>query len=137
MPALFLLFRGPMLGAAAVLGVLVGGWLWLVMIHDPAIRAEYAAERDAQVAAARAEDQRRAVAALADMELQQRQALAQAATTRERIIRVPVTTACSAAPAVAAALDGLRAAPGGAGAPRDPGAAAGLPARPAAPAAGH
>lgn len=125
---------GPAIGAGLVLAGAVAGLGWLHLVHDPAIRAAYAAELDAQVAAARAEDQKRAIAAMADLEERHRAQLAQASTIRERVIRVPVTTACAAAPAVAAALDGLRAGAGPAGATGGAPGAAGMPGRPAAPA---
>lgn len=131
---LLALVQGPAAGAVMLALALAGGWGWLRLVHDPAIRAEYAAELDAQVAAARDDEQRRALAALASLEASHREAQARAATTRERIIRVPVTTACAAAPAVAAALDGLRPGPGPAGARGGAAAASGLPAA-AAPAA--
>lgn len=130
MTALLGLATGPLAPVLCVVLALSGAWGWLRLVHDPAVRAEYAAERDAQVAAAVAQHQARAITAMADLEMQQRQAAARVATTRERIIRVPVTTACAASPAVSAALGGLRAAPGGAAAPRHPAPAVGLPARP-------
>ena len=130
MPALLGLFAGPFAGLSWAALALAGAWAWLGLVHDPAVRREYAAERDAQVAAAVAQHQARAIAAMADLEMQQRQAAAQVATVRERIIRVPVTTACAASPAVSAAIGSLRPPPGGAGAPGHPAAPAGLPARP-------
>lgn len=119
---------GPAMGAALVLFAAAGGWSWLRLVHDPAIRAEYAAELEAQVAAEREAGQRHAMRVLAEADAEHRRRLAEASTLRERIIRVPVTTACAASPAVAAVLDGLRPGPGAAGAARDPAAAARLPA---------
>lgn|GEM_PF-6259415 len=119
----------PALGAGVLAVAGAAFWAWLVLLHDPAIRAEYQAKLDAQVAAQRIEDQRLAMARLAEVEEEHRQQLAAAATIRERIIRVPVTNACVASPAMAAALDGLRGSPGGHGAPGGAGAAPGVPGR--------
>lgn len=125
----------PALGAGVLAVAGAAFWAWLVLLHDPAIRAEYQAKLDAQVAAARIEDQRLALARMAEVEEEHRQQLAAAATIRERIIRVPVTTACVASPAVAAALDGLRGSAGGHGAPGGAPAAPGVPGSTLAPAA--
>ena len=122
--------RGPALGVVLVLVALSGAWAWLRLVHDPAVRDALRAEIAAQTAAELAEHQRAAVVALADLEADIARRTAATSATRERIIRVPVATACAASPAVAAALDGLRHAPGGAGAPPGATDAAGLPARP-------
>ena len=123
------------MGAALLAMAAVGGFAWLRLVHDPEIRSEYQARLDVQVAAARLADAQRAQQVVASMEEMHRAQLAAAVTTRERIIRVPVTTGCIARPAIAAALDGLRAppsppgAPGGApGAARVPGGTGAAPA---------
>lgn len=128
---------GPALGAALLAVAASSGYAWLRLSHDPAIRAEYQAKLDAQVAAARIEDQQRALESLANLEAEHREQLAAASTIREKIIRVPVTTACAASPAVAAALDGLRAGPGGESAPGGAPAAAGVPGRASPPGTGR
>ena len=122
--------RGPALGVVLAAVVASGAWAWLRLVHDPSVRDALRAEIAAQTAAELAEHQRAAVVALADLEADIARRTAATVTIRERIIRVPVTVACAASPAVAAALDGLRHAPGGAGAPPGAAAAAGLPARP-------
>jgi hypothetical protein len=120
---------GPAIGAGLVLAVL--GWVQLIYV--PAIRAEYAAEIAAATAAAQAQHQADALRAVEAAGAAQQERDAARIVIRERIIRVPVTTACAASPAVAAALDGLRRAPAGAGAPAGAALPAGLPA-PAGPA---
>lgn len=120
----------PALGAAALAAVAATGFAWLRLIHDPAIRAEYRTELDAQVAAVRLADQEHALQAMASLEAEHRAQLAAATTTRERIIRVPVTTSCMASPAVAVALGGLRDAASGGRAPGSAPGNAGLPGRP-------
>lgn len=118
---------GPAIGAAVVLVGLSGGWTWLRLVHDPAIRTEYAQELNRQVSDARIEGQKRAMQAIADAEFGFRQRQAESTTIRERIIRVPVTTACAASPAVSAAVDGLRTWGGAAREARDPGKSADVP----------
>jgi len=120
---------GPAIGAGLVLAVL--GWVQLIYV--PAIRAEYAAEIAAATAAAQAQHQADALQAVEAAGVAQQERDAARIVIRERIIRVPVATACAASPAVAAALDGLRRAPAGAGAPAGAALPAGLPA-PAGPA---
>ncbi len=115
---------GPAIGAAVVLAAAA----WLHLIHNPAVRARHAAEIAAATAAAVAEHQAAAVRAVEAAAEAQRERDAARAAIRERIVRVPVTTACAASPAVAAALDGLRAGPAGAGAPAGAARPAGLPA---------
>jgi hypothetical protein len=125
----------PVAGAVALAVAASGGVAWLRLVHDPGIRAEYQAKLDAEIAAARIADQQKALAAIATLEAEHRMELAAAATTRERIIRVPITTACAAAPAVVAALDGLRARASGAGATGSASGHAGVPGRAADPSA--
>ena len=86
----------PALGAAAMVALAGAGWGWLRLVHDPGIRAEYQAKLDAEVAAARLADQAAALQAMENMQALHRAQLAEAATIRERIIRVPVTTSCAA-----------------------------------------
>lgn len=123
------LFLGPAIGASLVLAAVA----WLHLIHNPAVRARHAAEIAAATAAAVAEHQAAALAAVQAAAAAQRERDEARAAIRERIVRVPVTTACAASPAVAAAIDGLRAGGAGAGAPPRPAGPAVLPA-PAAPA---
>lgn len=118
---------GPALGAAVMAVAAAGGFAYVRLVHDPAVRAECRAQLDAQVSAIRLADQARALEAMASIEAEHRAQLAAAATIKERIIRVPVTTACIASPAVATALDGLRYAAVGGGAADNPGTDAGLP----------
>jgi hypothetical protein len=115
---------GPAIGAALVLGVLA----WGKLIYEPAIRAEYAAELAAATAAAQAQHQADALRAVEAAGAAQQQREAARTVIRERIVRVPVTMACAASPAVAAALDGLRRGSAGAGAPAGAAVPAGLPA---------
>lgn len=122
--------RGPVLGVVLAVLALSGGWAWLRLVHDPAVRDALRAEIAAQTAAELAEHQRAALAAMAALEADVARRAAETATIRKRIVRVPIATACAGSPAVAAALDGLRHAPRRAGAPAGAGPAAGLPARP-------
>ena len=107
---------------AAVLGVLAGwGWLERAGRHAAQDRA-HAAEKQV-----RARDA--AIGALERQAAEAETRAARAAQIRTRIREVPNGTACAASPAVRAALDGLRAAPG----PGSAGQPAGVPATPAAP----
>ena len=111
----------------AVTAAAVAIWFtWLNAYHDPAVRAAYRAEIDADTAKQVAANQVAALAALADTASEDRVRDAFRTTIRERIIHVPVTTACAASPAVRAALDGLRGGAGGAGAAGGPAVAPGL-----------
>lgn len=117
---------GPAIGAAIAAAV----YGWVTLVHDPAVRAAHTAELQAAVTTERLRLEQLASAALAAQAAETAERAAVRVVTRERIVRVPVTTACAAAPAVAAALDGLRqptaraAAPPGAGQPaRLPGTA--------------
>lgn len=120
------ILHGPAIGAALVLG----GMAWLLLFHNPGVRARHAAEIAAATAAAVAEHQAAALRAVEAAESARQERDAARAAIRERIVRVPVTTACADSPALRVALDGLRAGPAGAGG--SPGAA--VPARLPAPA---
>jgi hypothetical protein len=122
--------RGPALGVVLAVMAIAGAWAWLRLVHDPAVRDALRAEIAAQTSAELAEHQRAAVVALADLEADIARRTAATTATRERIIRVPVATACAGSPAIAAALDGLRHGARGAGAPAGAADPAGLPARP-------
>jgi hypothetical protein len=115
---------GPALGAAAVLAV-VG---YVQLIYVPAIRAEYAREIAAATAVAVAEHQAAALQAAEAAAEAQRERDAARASIREKIIRVPVTTACVDSPALRAALDGLRR-PSGVGGSSGAGVSADVPSR--------
>jgi len=95
---------GPALGA----GIAVAAWGYLALVHDPAVRAEMQAEISAAVTTERLRLEQLGSAALEAQAAATAESQAVRVVTRERIIRVPVTTACAAAPAVAAALDSLR-----------------------------
>ena len=120
---------GPAIGAAVV----VAGLVWLKAIHEPAIRAEYAAELAAATAKAQAEFQSAALDAVEAAQAAAQARNAGRVVVRERIIREPVTTACVGSPSVVAALDGLRSRPAGPGAPGGAALPAGLPAPARAP----
>lgn len=117
----------PAAGAGVALAIVAGGVAWAKLSYEPAIRAEYAAEIAALTAARRAADQDAALRAVEAAGAAQNARTAERTIIRERIIRVPITTACADSPAVGVALDGLRARPAGAGAPARAGDAAGLP----------
>jgi hypothetical protein len=123
------ILTGPAVGAALVLA----GVAWLHLVHNPGVRARHAAEIAAATAAAMAEHQAAALGAVEAATAAAQARDAERTVIRERIIRVPVTTACADSPAVAAALYGLRGRPAGAGAPAGAAVPAGLPA-PAGPA---
>lgn len=108
---------GPAIGAAIAAAV----YGWVVLVHDPGVRAAHTAELQAAVTTERLRLEQLASAALAAQAADSAEREAGRVVTRERIIRVPITTACAAAPAIAAALDSLRQPPAGPGAP--PGAA--------------
>lgn len=122
--------RGPAFGVALAAVAIAGAWSWLRLVHDPAVREALRAEIAAQTAAELAAHQRAALDALAALEADIARRTAAQTQVRERIVRVPVATACAGSPAIGAALDGLRHAPGRAGAPAHPAQPAGLPARP-------
>lgn len=97
----------PLIGAAVVVAAALAFWWWLAS-HDASLRAAWVAEQTAAVAAAVEEQRRKGdAAAVAAADAARAAALADA-PIREVIRRVPVQTACSASPAVAAALRGLR-----------------------------
>ena len=119
------------LGAAAVLAVV--GWVQFVFV--PNIRAEQAREIAAATAVAVAEYQVAALQASEAAAEAQRERDEARLAIRERIIRVPVTTACADSPSVRVALDGLRRPSGdrgasGAAGPADVPGRAGASARP-------
>ena len=121
----------PALGAAAVAGVV----LWVQFVFVPNIRAEQAREIAAATAVAVAEYQTAALQASEAAAEAQRERDAARLAIRERIIRVPIKTACADSPAVAVALDGLRRPPGSGGTsssgkPADVPSGAGTAARP-------
>jgi hypothetical protein len=124
---------GPAIGAGALALGLALGVAWLKGIHEPAIRAEYAAELAAATAKAQAEFQSAALEAVEAAQAAARARQAERVVVRERIIREPVTTACVDSPSVVAALDGLRSRPAGPGAPGGAALPAGLPAPARAP----
>jgi hypothetical protein len=121
----------PALGAAAVAGVV----LWVQFVFVPNIRAEQAREIAAATAVAVAEYQVAALQASEAAAKAQRERDAARLAIREKIIRVPIKTACADSPAVAVALDGLRRPAGdrgasSAGQPVDVPGGAGTAARP-------
>ena len=118
---------GPAIGAAIAAAV----YGWVVLVHNPGVRAELQAELQAAVTTERLRLEQLASAALAAQAAESAEREAGRVVTRERIIRVPITTACAASPAVRHAVDSLRQPIAGAAAP--PGAA--QPARLPAPAA--
>ena len=122
---------GPLFGAAGMAVAGLAFWGWLAFIHDPNVRAAQVAEIAALTAKQEAADRARAEVAVAQADEAARVRGNERVVIRERIIRVPITSACVASPAVAAALDGLRERAGGAGAPADPAQPAALPASPA------
>lgn len=126
---------GPVAGAGVALAIVAGGVAWAKLSYEPAIRAEYAAEIAALTAAQQAADQDAAIRAVEASSMAAVARAADRAIIRERIIRVPVTTACAASPAVGVALDGLRPRAAGSGAPVRAGGAADVPG-PADPALG-
>jgi hypothetical protein len=95
---------GPAIGAAIAAAV----YGWVTLVHNPGVRAELQAELQAAVTTERLRVEQLASAALAAQAAEAAERAAVRVVTRERIIRVPVTTACAAAPAVAAALESLR-----------------------------
>jgi hypothetical protein len=120
---------GPAIGVAVVLA----GLGWLHLVHDPAVRAEMAAEITAVTQAEQLAGQQRATEALQQLAAEFQAREASLSATRERIIRVPITAACVASPAVAAAVASLRRPGAGAGAAPGAGQPAGVPGRAAAP----
>lgn len=121
------------LGAAAVLAVV--GWVQFVFV--PNIRAEHAREIAAATAVAVAEYQVAALQASEAAAEAQRERDEARLAIRERIIRVPVTTACAASPAIVAALGGLRRGASGAGGTSDPARPADVPGAPRSPVDNH
>jgi hypothetical protein len=109
MPALLLSPVARWLALAAILAAL-GGWLWVerTLRHSAELRA--AAAEDA----VRGRDK-----AIASLERQAAEVAARSArftSIRRSVDAAPASNACAAAPAVRAALDGLRAAPAAGGA---------------------
>jgi len=109
----------PLLIAAGIAAALLALWLWLET-HDAHIRADersrWQAAADRAIADARTGDQARINAA---WEAERQAADLRAdfnARLRKAIYASPQTTACAAAPAIRAVLDGMRPAGGGAGA---------------------
>lgn len=123
---------GPLCGAAGMALAGLAAWGWLVLVHDPGVRAAQTAEIAAAVAAQQARDHEAATAALEAQAAATAAQIAALSTTRQRIARAPVSTACAAVPAIRDALDGVRALAGG-GAPAGAGQPAGLPAPARAP----
>jgi hypothetical protein len=128
---------GPALGAAILLAAASSAYAWLRLIHEPAIRAEYAAELAAATAEAHARLQAAALTVAEAANADQAAREARRIEIRERIVRVPVTSACADSPAVRAALGGLRARPADPGAPAGAALPAGVPGRAAAAGAGR
>jgi hypothetical protein len=124
---------GPAIGVAITLVGLGGGYGWLKLHHDPAVRAEMAAEIAAVTQAEQIAGQQRATEALQQLAAEFQAREASLSATRERIIRVPITAACVASPAVVAAVASLRRPGAGAGAAPGAGGAAGVPSRAATP----
>jgi hypothetical protein len=120
---------GPVIGAAIAAAV----YGWVVLVHNPGVRAELQAEISAAVTTERLRLEQLASAALAAQAAESAEREAGRVVTRERIIRVPVTTACAGSPAVRHAVDSLRQPPAGPGAPSGAGVAAGVPGAAAAP----
>jgi hypothetical protein len=120
---------GPAIGAAIAAAV----YGWVVLVHNPGVRAEMQAEISAAVTTERLRLEHLASAALAAQAAESAEREAGRVVTRERIIRVPITTACAASPAVRHAVDSLRQPPAGPGAPSGAGVSAGVPGAAAAP----
>lgn len=125
-------FLGSPLGRAGMIvlacGVAAAGYLVWLGAHDRAVLAEQAAKEAAAVAETQIADLRRAVDA-ADAEARDAtERAAKVTVIKTEIARAPVTVACVRSPAVAAALDGLRAAGGGNGPPGGAGVPVGMPA---------
>jgi hypothetical protein len=97
------------LALAAVLAAL-GGWLWV----ERGLR--HSAEARAAVAEAAVKGRDRAITALEHQAAEAAARSARFTTIRRSVDAAPVSNACAAAPAVRAALDGLRAARAGGGA---------------------
>ena len=117
---------GPLAGAAGMALAGAAFFGWLVLIHDPAIRAAQVAEIAAVVAQERERQHEAATAALEAQATAQAALDAAIAPTRRRIASAPVSSACVSSGPIRAALDGLRqprpagvVAPGGAGQPAD------------------
>jgi hypothetical protein len=118
---------GPLCGAAgmALAGAAFFGWLHL--IHDPAIRSDYAAELAAVVAKERERQHASAAAALEAHAAALAAQTAALAPHLRRIASAPASVACAASPAVRDALAGVRALGAGAAAPGGAAEPAGLP----------
>jgi len=117
---------GPLAGAAGMALAGAAFFGWLILIHNPAIRAAQVAEIAAVVAQERLRQHEAATAALEAQATAQAALDAALAPTRRRIASALVSSACVSSGPVRAALDGLRqprpagaAAPGGAGQPVD------------------
>ena len=115
---------GPLAGAAGMALAGAAFFVWLILIHDPAVRAAQVAEIAAVMAQERQRQHEAATAALEAQAIAQAALDAALAPTRRRIASAPVSSACVSSGPVRAALDGLRqprpagaAAPGGAGQP--------------------
>jgi len=115
---------GPLAGAAGMALAGAAFFVWLILIHDPAVRAAQVAEIAAVMAQERQRQHEAATAALEAQAIAQAALDAALAPTRRRIASAPVSSACVSSGPVRAALDGLRqprpagaAAPGGAGEP--------------------
>jgi hypothetical protein len=116
----------PAIGAALLAVAAAGGWGWLKLSHDPAIRAEVVAEITAATQAAQLEAEAKNRRALEDMAAELRMKDMDLAATREAVRRAPVTKSCMASPAMRAALAGVRKSRSGAGKAGGPGKSPGL-----------
>ena len=93
---------------AVALSAFAGGYLWLKLIHEPAIRREYATELSIQVAQERARLQEESQITLEAYHKTQQERQQAVTVIREGVARAPQSISCVSSPAMRAALDGLR-----------------------------
>ena len=120
---------GKYIAAVFAAVAIIGGYLFWLREHDGRLLAEQAAREAAVVAADRVKQAEAGAAAVQAEATAQIARITATSRTRQEIARAPVTFACAASPAVAAALRGLRPDPApGPGAPGSAPVAAGVPA---------
>ncbi len=113
---------------ALAFGAIASSYLWLKTIHEPNIRAAYAAEIQVITEREKARLQETSIAILEAQHEAQKAREASIQVIYRTVANAPQATSCASSPAMRAALDGLRASSGGAGAPANPAKPTSLPA---------